>query len=276
MERFEQFARFIRVNAISVTDVLDILIISFVIYRLFLLLKGTRAAKIAGGIAFLVLVYFVSRTAQLHTIQWFLTNFVTYAVFAIIVVYQAEIRKILANIGEARFLGRFFEPERTGVVDDIVLAAMTLSSKRTGALIVVERATGLKSYMENGHELNARLSYDLLVTLFQPDTPLHDGAVIVQRDRIAAASCFLPLTLEPHLSKEYGTRHRAAIGITEETDAVAVVVSEETGRMSVAVGGRLKRFTDSESLTAFLKSQLAPSRERSRFSWRWKRKEIEP
>jgi len=213
MERFEQFARFIRVNAISVTDVLDILIISFVIYRLFLLLKGTRAAKIAGGIAFLVLVYFVSRTAQLHTIQWFLTNFVTYAVFAIIVVYQAEIRKILANIGEARFLGRFFEPERTGVVDDIVLAAMTLSSKRTGALIVVERATGLKSYMENGHELNARLSYDLLVTLFQPDTPLHDGAVIVQRDRIAAASCFLPLTLEPHLSKEYGTRHRAAIGI---------------------------------------------------------------
>jgi diadenylate cyclase len=276
MERLEQFARLVRVTEVSFTDVLDVLIISFVIYHLFLLLKGTRAAKIAGGIAFLALVYFASRIAQLRTIQWFLTNFVTYAVFAVIVVYQAEIRKILANIGEARFLGRFFEPERAGVIDDIVLAAMTLSSKRTGALIVIERSTGLKGYMENGHELNARLSYDLLVTLFQPDTPLHDGAVIVQQDRIAAASCFLPLTLEPHLSKEYGTRHRAAIGITEETDAVAVVVSEETGRMSVAVAGRLKRFTDSESLTAFLKSQLTPTREKRRLGWPWSRKEAEP
>ena len=273
METILHYLRELRIAEISPRDLVDIGLISFVIYRILLLLKGTRAAKMATGIFFLALFYFFAKIAQLQTIQWFLTAFVTYAMFAIIIIYQSEIRKILADMGSARLFRQFFGKETRIQVEDVVLAAVTLSSRRIGALIVIERQMGLKSYMENGHILNARLSYDLLVTIFQPETPLHDGAVIIQKDMIAAASCFLPLTLEPHLSKEFGTRHRAAIGITEETDALAVVVSEETGRMSVAMGGKLKRFTDADSLQAFIEAQLNPAVETLRYSpLRWKRK----
>lgn len=272
---FYDYLRFFKIPEITISDVLDILIVSYVIYRLFLLIKGTRAAKMATGIAFLVIFYFIAKLAHLRTIQWFLTTFVTYVAFAIIVLYQAEIRKILANIGTTRFFQRFSTRETNTNFDDIVLAAVTLSSKRIGALIVIERNMGLKSYMENGIMLNARLSYDLLVTIFHPETPLHDGAVIVQQDSIAAASCFLPLTLEPHLSKEYGTRHRAAIGISEETDALAIVVSEETGRISVAMEGKLKRFTDSDSLMTFLKQTLTPEEERFNINLPWRKKEAQ-
>jgi diadenylate cyclase len=268
-----QYIKMLRLTEISFSDVIDILIISYVIYQLFLLLKGTRAAKMATGIAFLVLFYFVAKLAHLRTIQWFLTTFVTYAVFGIIVLYQAEIRKILANIGNTRLFRGFSGRENHLGLDEIVLAAMTLSSKRIGALVVIEREIGLRSYTENGNILNAKLSYDLLVTIFQPETPLHDGAVIVQRDTIVAASCFLPLTLEPHLSKEYGTRHRAAIGITEETDAVAVVVSEETGRISAALEGKLVRFSDADSLLAFLTETLQPQTEAFRLPRLLRRKE---
>lgn len=264
------YLKMVRLTEMTLSDVIDILIVSYVIYQLFLLMKGTRAGKMATGIAILALSYFVAKLAHLRTIQWFLTTFVTYAVFGIIVIYQAEIRKILANIGNTRLFRGFSTRERIGL-DEVVLAAVTLSSKRVGALVVIEREIGLRSYTENGNILNAKLSYDLLVTIFQPETPLHDGAVIVQKDTIVAASCFLPLTLEPHLSKEYGTRHRAAIGITEETDAVAVVVSEETGRISVAVGGRLMRFSDADSLLAFLKQSLQPPVQRLRRG-RWFRK----
>lgn len=251
------YLKTIRFPEISFSDVLDIIVVAAVVYRLLLVLQGTRAAKMATGIATLVLCYFLARVAHLRTIQWLLTTFVPYLVFAIIVLYQAEIRKILANIGTTRLFNLFSLRERPFNVDDIVLAAVTLSSKRIGALIILERDMGLKGYMENGIVLQAQMSYDLLVTLFYPETPLHDGAVIVQKGRIAAASCFLPLTLEPHLSKEFGTRHRAAIGMTEETDAVAVVVSEETGRISVAMEGKLKRVTDSDALAATLRNAMS-------------------
>jgi len=271
MEILLQYLKELRIAEISVRDLVDIGLISFVIYRILLLLKGTRAAKMATGIIFFALFYFFAKIAQLQTVQWFMTAFVTYAMFAIIIIYQSEIRKILASMGSTRVFGRFFGKEVEIHIEDVVLAAVAMSSRRIGALMVIERQMGLKSYMENGHTLNARLSYDLLVTIFQPETPLHDGAVIIQKDMIAAASCFLPLTLEPHLSKEYGTRHRAAIGITEETDALAVVVSEETGRMSVAIGGKLKRFADAESLQAFIEAQLNPAEEKLRFSpLRWR------
>jgi len=268
---------FFRIPEISVTDVLDILVVSYVIYRLFLLLKGTRAAKMATGIAFLVLFYFIAKITGLKTIQWLLTTFVTYVVIAIIVLYQAELRRILANLGNTRLFRSFTAKDIRFNFDDIVLSAVTLSSKRIGALMVIERTMGLKSYTENGILLNATLSYDLLTTIFQPETALHDGAVIIQKRTILAASCFLPLTLEPHLSKEYGTRHRAAIGITEETDAVAVVVSEETGRISAAVDGKLIRLADADALQAFLKKELQPVEER-RFmiSLPWRRKEAKP
>lgn len=261
----------LKINEMSLSDVVDILVVSYVIYRLCLLMKGTRAAKMAVGISFLVLFYFVAVMAHLRTIQWFLTNFVTYGMFGIIVLYQAELRKILAEMGTTRLLAPFLYRENSLNLDDIVLAAMTLSSKRVGALIVLERQVGLKSYMENGIMMEANLSYDLLVTIFQPETPLHDGAVMIKKARIAAAACFLPLTLEPQLSKEFGTRHRAAIGITEETDAVAVVVSEETGRISVAKGGNLHRFNDADSLMVFLRGCLLPAQESFTFRLPWRK-----
>ena len=168
-----------------------------------------------------------------------LNGFLIVLPFAIIVLFQHEIRRALADFGRNPLV-RFGRQERIeSSLQEIVLAATTLSSRRIGALIVIERLQGLRNYVENGIRLDAVVSYDLLLTIFNPDTPLHDGAVIVQDDRIAAAACFLPLTSNPELSKGYGTRHRAALGITEETDAVAVVVSEETGRISVAVDGEL-------------------------------------
>jgi diadenylate cyclase len=270
----QDYIHILRFPEMTFIDLVDILIVSYVIYRLFLLLKGTRAAKMATGIAFLMLVYIVAEIAHLRTIQWLLTNFVTYVVFAIIVLYQAELRKILANLGTTRLFRPFSNRDQKFPFDDIVLAAVTLSSKRIGALLVIERTMGLKSYTENGIALGAKISYDLLTTIFQPDTALHDGAVIIRKQTLVAASCFLPLTLEPQLSKEYGTRHRAAIGITEETDAVAVVVSEETGRISVALEGKLVRARDSDALHQMLKKAIQPEEERRlTFQLRRKRKE---
>ena len=175
-------------------------------------------------------------------------------------IFQSEIRRGLAQIGRGRFFPRFF-PSLTGKkgqgrFDEIVLAATTLSSKKIGGLIVIERDIGLRNYIESGIKLDAFLTYDLLLTIFNPRSPLHDGAVIIQRNRISAAACFLPLTLDPYLSKELGTRHRAAIGITEESDAVAVVISEETGNTSAVVGGEIMRGLDGPRLLTILQKTV--------------------
>jgi diadenylate cyclase len=203
----------------------------------------------------LLLFYWVTRYYRLTAVQWLLSNVLTYIVFAIIVLYQSEIRRGLAGIGKTSIWGRQRRRTNDGF-EEIVLAATTLSSKRIGALIVVERDIGLRNYVESGIALDAMLTYDLLVTIFSPNTPLHDGAVIVQNNRIIAAGCFLPLTLDPYLSKELGTRHRAAIGITEETDAVTIIVSEETGTISLAVGGKITRDLDGASLRAALQNVI--------------------
>ncbi|MBP7864656.1 MAG: diadenylate cyclase CdaA [Acidobacteria bacterium] len=264
MNIFTEIAAFLKNLPVSPTEVVDILLVSLVAYRLLVVIRGTRAAKMAVGIAFLILGYFIAERLELPLSRRILANFAPVMAFALIVLYQDEIRKILSDIGSTRLFRLFMPKEKVLDYEEIALAAVTLSSKRIGALIIVERAVGLRNYMENGIMLNSNLSYDLLVTVFHPETPLHDGAVIVQKDRIAAASCFLPLTLEPHLSKEYGTRHRAAIGITEETDAIAVVVSEETGRISIAVEGKLKRMDDSDALAAFLRQNVAQRAKRFR------------
>lgn len=264
MNFFTEIAAYLKNLPVSPTEVVDILLVSLVAYRLLVVIRGTRAAKMAVGIAFLILGYFIAERLELPLTRRILANFAPVMAFALIVIYQDEIRKILSDIGSTRFFRLFMPKEKVPDYEEIALAAVTLSSKRIGALIIVERAVGLRNYMENGIMLNSNLSYDLLVTVFHPETPLHDGAVIVQKDRIAAASCFLPLTLEPHLSKEYGTRHRAAIGITEETDAIAVVVSEETGRISIAVEGKLKRMDDSDALAAFLRQNVAQRARRFR------------
>ncbi len=225
---------------ISVISVIDIVLVAILIYQFLSLVRGTRAAPMLIGVATLGLAFYFARLGELRTLNWLLSTLLPYVVFALIVVFQSEIRHALANLGSRVSLMRSWS-SAADVYDDIVMAANLFSQNQTGALMVIEREIGLRTYIESGVALDARLSYDLLATVFRPSAPLHDGAVIVQRDRIAAAACFLPLSMNPVLSTQLGTRHRAGIGITEETDAVAVIVSEETGTISLAVAGGIER-----------------------------------
>ena len=251
-------------------DVVDILIVSVIVYEVLKLIRGTHAAQMALGIAVIVAMFYFSRNFQLETLNWLIRNVVGYVVFAAIVLMQGDIRRALVHIGRAPFFRVFRRFERPAtedeVIEELVVAATTLAAKRTGALIVIERSIGLRNYIESGIPLDARLTYDLLVSIFQPTSPLHDGAVIVQNERIAAAACFLPLTINPRLSRELGSRHRAAIGLTEENDAVAIVVSEETGVISLVMNGEIDRTIPVEQLRARLGALVVRRRtfERSR------------
>ncbi len=236
-------------------DVLDILIVAFVIYELLQFIRGTHAVQMALGGLVLVILYWTSRWADLETLYWLLRTFMPYVVFGIIVVFQSEIRKVLAHLGKK--LPWAFSPEKKEeTIDEVVLAATTLASQKIGALIVIEREMGLRSFIETGISLDAVLTYDLLISIFNPGTPLHDGAVVIQGDRVAAAACFLPLTVSPELSRTLGSRHRAAIGVTEDTDALAVVVSEETGQVSLVAGGQIRRALDARALKLALLEAL--------------------
>jgi len=239
---------------LSVTNVIDILLVAFVIYQFLMLVRGTRAAPMLVGVAAVGIGFYIARLGELTTLNWLLSTLLPYVVFALIVVFQAEIRHTLANLGSRLTFSRV--GSESDAYDDIVLAANLFSQNQTGALIVIEREIGLRTYIESGVPLDARISYDLLATVFRPSAPLHDGAVIVQKDRIAAAACFLPLSLNPVLSTQMGTRHRAGIGITEETDAIAVVVSEETGAISLAVAGNIERDLTVEQLRERLSALL--------------------
>ena len=229
-------------------DAVDVLAVAIIIYNLLLLIRGTRAVQMLLGLFFLGMVYYMAILFELPTLQRILENLLIVLPFAVIVLFQQEIRRALADFGRNPLWGLAKQQKVVASFGEIVLAATTLSTRRIGALIVIERLHGLRNYIENGIEIDAVVSYDLLINLFQPDTPLHDGAVIIQDDRIAAGGCFLPLTTNPELSKELGTRHRAALGITEETDAVTVVVSEESGTISLAYNGELTADLDSNNL----------------------------
>jgi diadenylate cyclase len=245
-------------------SLLDLFLVFLIVYTILKLLRGTRAAPMAAGIAAFALLYFVAYRYDLATLEFVLRGALIYIGVAIIVLFQPELRQALTSLGNrirlpslARHKGQFGE----GVYDEIVLAATTLASTKTGALVVIERNISLRNVTEGGVKLDADLSYDLLVTIFNPATPLHDGAVVVRGHRVAAAACFLPLTLNPRLSKDLGTRHRAAIGITEDTDAVAVVVSEETGLISFVARGQIKRGLDATKLRAnIFEAMQAPAR----------------
>jgi diadenylate cyclase len=226
---------------LSILSLIDILVVAFLIYEFLKLIKGTRAIPMLIAVVLLVGAFWLAHLEQLRTVDWLITTLFPYAVFALIVVFGAEIRHALARLGRRLSATRSGVFGATDSYEDIVLAAAHFSQTATGALIVIEREIGLRTFIESGVPLDATLSYDLLITIFRPSAPLHDGAVIVQKGRIAAAACFLPLSMNPLLSTQFGTRHRAAIGITEETDAVSVVVSEETGSISVAVGGSIER-----------------------------------
>jgi diadenylate cyclase len=236
-------------------DLLDILLVSVVVYELLKLIRGTRAVQMAIGIAVIVALFYISLGLQLETLNWLTRNVVGYVVFAAIVLLQADIRRALMHLGRAPVFRRFERSDSDDdTIEELVVASSTLASRRTGAIIVVERRIGLRNFIESGIPIEATLTYDLLVAIFQPTSPLHDGAVIVQGDRVAAAACFLPLTVNPRLSRDLGSRHRAALGVTEENDSIAVVVSEETGAISLVIDGAIERNLDADRLRARLKS----------------------
>ncbi len=248
-------------------NIADIIVVFLIVYAVLKLVRGTRAVPMAAGIGAFALLYWIALKGDLVTLAFVLRGALLYTGIAIIVLFQSEIRQALITFGN-RFRMPFTRSYRgqfgEGVYDEIVLAATTLASTKTGALVVIERNVGLKNVTDGGVKLDAELSYDLLVSIFNPAAPLHDGAVVVRRHRIAAASCFLPLTLNPRLSRDLGTRHRAAIGVTEDTDAVAVVVSEETGVISFIQGGQIKRGLDATKLRAAIFQALEVSPKRNK------------
>jgi diadenylate cyclase len=225
---------------LTLRAMVDILVVAAGIYGLLRLLRGARAVQAVAAVVLLTGFYEFARWARLEMVEWLLAAMAPYAAIALIVLYQPEIRRALARLGHSLTLGRLFGSTGGGVYDDVVLAAEYLSAHRIGALIVFEREAGLHTYIESGIPLDAHLSYDLLLAIFRPGSPLHDGAVIIQGTRIAAAACFLPLSLNPAISSQVGTRHRAAMGVTEESDAAVVLVSEQTGAISLAVGGTME------------------------------------
>jgi diadenylate cyclase len=248
---------------LSSSAILDILLVAVLLYEFLALIKGTRATPMLAGVAMVALAIWAARVVELRTLNWLVGTLLPYAIFALIVVFAVEIRQALARLGRKLTFSRLAPTSTSEAYDDIVLAANLFSQNQTGALMVIEREIGLRTYIESGVPLDARLSYDLLASIFRPSAPLHDGAVIIQNDRIAAAACFLPLSMNPTLSMQLGTRHRAGIGITEETDAIAVIVSEETAAISLAVGGVIERDLTVEALrerlSELLRSYVPPA-----------------
>ena len=249
-----QFIEYI-LNVLTLRNVVDISLVFIIVYVILKLLRGTRAVPTIVGLLLLGLLYWLAAAQDLATLEFVLRYAVVYIGFAIIVLFQSEIRQALmffANRLRLPLIRRARGQFGGTIYDEIVLAATTLASEKIGALIVLERNIGLRNFIDAGVQLNASVSYDLLVTIFNPATPLHDGAVVIQNERIAAASVFLPLTKNPSISRELGTRHRAAIGITEGTDAISLVVSEETGLITYIEGGNVRRNVDPTALRSLL------------------------
>ncbi len=245
-------------------DLLDIAIVAVVVYEVLVLIKGTRGMQIALSSAFIIALYFVSEWLGLETVNWLIRNMAVYGVFAIIVLLQTDIRRALAHFGRAP-LFRYFDRSThlDEAVEELLISVSNLAARKIGALVVIERRIGLRNYIEGGIPLDALVTYDLLASIFLPGSPLHDGAVIIQSDRVAAAACFLPLSVNPRVSRDLGTRHRAALGLTEENDAVAIVVSEETGNVSLAIAGDIERGLSADALRIRLRSLLGGRRRRA-------------
>ena len=234
-----------------VTDAIDILLVATVLYRVFVMFKETRAVQMLLGLGGLMVASFLARRFDLFSTSWLLDNFWSFWVLALIVVFQPELRRALTQLGQSRFFQGVtagVREQQAHLMDDVVKAADALASKRIGALLVLERSTGLRNYAELGVPLDALVSSDLLVSLFLPYSPLHDGAAFIRGDRIAAAGCFLPLSRNTQLGRNMGTRHRAGLGLAEETDAVVLIVSEEAGRISLAVDGQMESPLDLDAL----------------------------
>lgn len=247
--------------------ILEILFIWGLLYSLIRLFQGTRAMQVLMGLLILAIIFNIAKVLELHTINWVLTKLFAVGVVAFLIIFQPELRRALARIGQNTMFGPFLK--RGGTIDEIVQACESLSRSKIGALVAIERDVGLKNYIESGLTVDAKVSAELLMSLFFPNTPTHDGGVIIQGERITSCGSLFPLSQNPQLSRSLGTRHRAAVGLTEETDAVCVVVSEETSAVSVSVYGKLTRDLDSEGLRRVLTSLFRPSERVTTWSQFW-------
>ncbi len=260
-----------------IVSILDIVVVAFLFYRFLLLIRGTRAVQLIKGIVVLVIAFAVSRWLDLRTIGWLLDKAGLALFVTIPIVFQPELRRALEQLGRGKLFVRstaYLNPEDLNkLIEEIVGAVGQLSRDRTGALIVLERETGLAEIVETGIQVDGLVTREFLINIFVPRTPLHDGAVIISGKRIAAAGCFLPLTDAPGLDTEFGSRHRAALGITEHSDALAIVVSEETGTISLANDGKLMRHLDNDTLGQLLKKLIKTEEESAPSFWQWRHPE---
>ncbi|GAX88414.1 diadenylate cyclase CdaA [Effusibacillus lacus] len=256
------------IGQFKIADALDILIVAFVLYRMILLIRGTRAVQLLKGIVVILIMTGISNYLNLRALNWILDKTLTIGLFAIPVVFQPELRRALEQLGRGGFFSRSFvlaktqenEEDVRKIINEIAKAASVLSKNKIGALIVIERETGIADIMETGVPIEALVSSELLINIFIPNTPLHDGAVVIRGNRIVTANTFLPLSDDPNLEQELGTRHRAAIGITENSDAIAIVISEEKGFISLTHNGKIIRNIDDQTLRQMLISHLMPQR----------------
>jgi diadenylate cyclase len=242
----------------TVVDLIDVAVVAFLFYRVLILMKGTRSAQIVLGLFLLFAVSFLAFWFRLEGLKWLITNIATVGILVLVIVFQPELRNALAQIGHNKLFRMFFRYEKSKILDELVKAANRLSQLRYGGLVVIEREIGLRNFIETGKPINAEVSADLLVTIFTPYTPLHDGAAILQGDYLVAVACTLPLTQNPRYAKLFGMRHKAAVGVTEESDAIAVVVSEETGNISIAFKGVLYERIDKSVLKEKLVKMAKP------------------
>ena len=252
------------VTHIKITDIIDILIIAYSTYKLYELMKETRAEQLVKGIFIIFIALRISEILNLRTFHWILSNTMTVGLMAIIVVFQPELRRILEQLGRTNIMSRVNSiSKESDTINEVVQASLSLSRQKIGALIVFERKTGINEIIQTGTDLNADVSRELLINIFIPNTPLHDGAVVIRRNYIKAAACFLPLTENKNLNKDLGTRHRAALGITEKSDCLSLVVSEETGSISIAINSKLYRDLNEERLRNMLTQNLISEKTKS-------------
>ncbi|MCP3742621.1 diadenylate cyclase CdaA [Rossellomorea sp. BNER] len=260
-----------------VADVVDILLVWFVIYKIIMLIKGTKAVQLLKGIFVILIVRGISSIFGLDTLGWIMEQAITWGFLAIMIIFQPELRRALEQLGRGRLFSRSGiqeEEEQVQMIESITKAVSYMAKRRIGALLSIERETGLSDYIETGIPMDSKISSELLINIFIPNTPLHDGAVILQKRKISAAACYLPLSESPFISKELGTRHRAALGVSEVTDSITIVVSEETGNISLTNNGELHRNLSLEHFKDLLSKELISDKEgtsSTKWSWRGKR-----
>ena len=262
-----------RLPGFDFISLIDILIVAFVLYKLIMLIKGTRAVQLIKGLAVLLVATTISDWAGFYTINWVLQKTMTMVFVALPVVFQPELRRALEQLGRGRFFARQMTVLGTEdvnrVINEVIKGVLVLTKNKMGALIIIERETGIKDFIETGVKIDALVTSELLINIFIPKSPLHDGAVIIRGDRVMAAGCFLPLTENPDLHKQLGTRHRAGLGLTELSDAIAIIVSEETGVISAAWEGKLTRYLDDKTLKEMLQNLLLTKQGTNSF-WQWR------